>query len=84
MSTRVGGLLKACRERAGMNQEELADKLYMSQSTISKYETDRKKIDIPTFVEWLKVTQAQELGIAFLFGMDGISIIQNLLPFIGG
>ena len=77
---KVGSLLKACRERAGLKQEELADKLYMSQSTISKYETDRKKIDIPTFVQWIQVTQAQELAFAFLFGMDGLNAINNILP----
>lgn len=77
---RVGGLLKACRERAGLKQEELADKLYMSQSTISKYETGRKKIDIPTFIQWIQTTQTQDLAFAFMFGMDGLTAIQSVLP----
>jgi len=81
---KIGALLQTCRTRAGLSQEEMADKLHRSQSCISKIEKDKKTVDVQTFVEWLKITQAQEVAVAFLYGMDGISIIQNLMPLIGG
>ena len=77
--TKVGALLRACRERAGLSQEELADRLNRTQSCISKFETDAKVPDIFTFTQWIQATNAQEVAIAFLYGMDGISILQNLL-----
>lgn len=80
----VGGLLQACRERAGLSQEEIAHKLHRSQSCISKLEKNKKTVDIQTFVEWIRITQAQEVAVAFLYGMDGISILQNLTQLLGG
>lgn len=76
---KVGALLRACRERAGLSQEELADRLNRSQSCISKYETDQKIPDIFTFLNWLQVTQAQEVAVAYLLGFDGLTILQQRL-----
>ncbi len=50
--------IKAARNRAGMSQQELADKLYVSRSAVAKWESDRGLPDI----ENLK-------SIAALFGM---------------
>ena len=80
---KVGALLKACRERAGLSQEELAHRLNRSQSCVSRMEKDRMMPDLATFVQWMNVTQAHEVAIAFLYGMDGISILQNILQLIG-
>lgn len=76
---KVGALLRACRERAGLSQEELAHRLNRSQSCISKFETDSKVPDIFTFVQWIQATNAQEVAIAFLYGLDGINVLQQLL-----
>lgn len=80
---KVGAILKACRERQGISQEDLADKLHINQSDISKIENDNKEPTISLFNAWLHNTQAQEVAIAFLFGMDGLSILQNLSQLIG-
>ena len=50
--------IKAARNRAGMSQQELADKLYVSRSAVAKWESDKGLPDI----ENLK-------AIAALFGM---------------
>lgn len=81
---KFGSILQACRERAGFSQEELAEKLNRTQSCISRFEKDKKIPDMNTFMQWMQATQTQEVAIAFLYGMDGISILQSLLPVIGG
>lgn len=81
---RFGAILKACRIRAGFSQEELADMLYINQSDISKYETDRKEPTMSMFHAWITNTQTPEVAVAFMYGMDGIAMIQQLMPLIGG
>lgn len=81
---KFGGILRACRERAGLTQEELAEKLYINQSDVSKYETDRKEPTISLFQAWIINTQATEVAVAYLLGVDGVNILQQLLPLIGG
>ena len=43
-------LLVAAREKAGMTQQELADRLRKPQSFISKYEGGGRRIDVIEFV----------------------------------
>ncbi|MFJ5625412.1 helix-turn-helix domain-containing protein [Peribacillus loiseleuriae] len=84
MSLNFGLVLQACRKKAGFSQEEMGHRLNLSQSAVSKMETERKVPDMPTFMEWVRVTNAQEVAVAFLYGMDGITMIHQLLPLIGG
>ncbi len=77
--SRVGAALKACRARAGFTQEELADKLFISQSDVSKYENDTMEPHLSTLQAWTSNTQAPEVLVAFLCGMDGMSIMQNII-----
>ncbi len=75
--------MRACREKAGLSQEKLAELLYRSRSCISKFESNEKKLDLDTVVRWAEVTSTKEIVVAFIYGMDGLSIIQSLLPAIG-
>lgn len=84
MEINFGAVLKACRLKSGFSQEELAHKLNRSQACISKFEKERKVPDMLTFMEWVRVTNAQEVAVAFLYGMDGVTMIQQLMPLIGG
>lgn len=81
---KFGAVLQACRERAGLSQEELAFRLNRSQSCVSRFEKDKKVPDIATFVQWMNVTQATEVAVAFLYGLDGVSILQNIMQLLGG
>lgn len=81
---KFGAILQACRERAGLSQEEIAEKLHRSRSCISKFENDKKTLDAQTLIEWAKATQANEVVVAFLYGMDGLGMIQNVMSLLGG
>lgn len=81
---KYGGILKACRERAGLNQEELAFQLHMSQSDVSKYENNIKEPTISTFRHWMNQTQTHEVMIAFLCGVDGLGAMQQVLEVFNG
>nr|WP_083858790.1 helix-turn-helix transcriptional regulator [Paenibacillus sp. OSY-SE] len=81
---KFGAIMQACRERAGLSQEEMAERLHRTQSCISKYENDHKVPDMPTMLRWVEVTGAKEVFVAFFCGMDGLSIMQNIMTFIGG
>lgn len=79
---KYGAILKACRERAGLNQEELAFRLHVNQSDISKYETNVKEPTLSTVKAWVEQTQTQEVLIAFLCGVDGIGVMQNIMDMV--
>lgn len=81
---KYGAILKACRTRAGFSQEELADKLYINQSDVSKYENGTKEPPMSLFQNWAITTQAQEVLVAFICGMDGLGILQSLSTLITG
>ncbi|MEH7122078.1 helix-turn-helix transcriptional regulator [Bacillus sp. JJ1773] len=81
---KFGAILKACRTRAGFSQEELAERLFINQSDISKYESDRKEPTMSIFQAWMANTQTPEVAVAFMYGLDGINLIQQLMPLIGG
>lgn len=81
---RLGVMIQTCRERAGLSQERLAELIHRSRSCISKFETDKRLPDIPTFMQIMTVTNAREAAAAILFGVDAATIMQKILPFIGG
>lgn len=79
-----GAILKACRNRARLSQEELADKLFINQSDVSKYENGTKEPSISMVQAWTNNTQAAEVLVAFLCGMDGLTIMQTILDTAAG
>lgn len=79
-----GAILKACRNRARLSQEELAHKLHINQSDVSKYENGTKEPSISMVQSWTSNTQATEVLVAFLCGMDGLSIMQNIIEATSG
>lgn len=81
---RVGAILKACRTRAGLSQAELADKIHINQSDVSKYESDLIEPHISTLQAWTSNTQTTEVMVAFIMGMDGLGIMQQILELSGG
>ncbi len=78
-----GALLRAARVRAGLSQEELAERLNYNQSDISKFETGAKEPTASVFLRWFRETNAMEVAVAYLYGLDGITIMQNILGVIG-
>ena len=43
--------LKICRKNSNITQKQLADKLHIAQSLISKIETGERKIDVIELIE---------------------------------
>jgi transcriptional regulator with XRE-family HTH domain len=49
------GLLVAAREKAGLTQQQLADRLGKPQSFVAKYEGGERRIDV---IEFVAISQA--------------------------
>lgn len=81
---KFGVIVKALRTRKGWSQEELAEKVHMSRSAISKLENDQQTLDVPTLMRLVQATNAPEVAVSILCGMDGITILQNLMTVFGG
>ncbi|BAQ11351.1 ARE family transcriptional regulator [Bacillus sp. OxB-1] len=78
-----GSILRACRERKGWNQEEMAHQLHVNQSDISKYENNVKEPPMSLFQRWAMVTGSQDVLVAFIAGMEGVSILSSILATAG-
>lgn len=76
---KFGAIMQACRERAKLTQEQMAERLNRPRSCISKFENDHKVPDMPTMISWAEVTNSKDVLVAFFCGMDGLTIMQNLL-----
>jgi transcriptional regulator with XRE-family HTH domain len=55
---RLIDLLIAAREKAGMTQQQLADRLGRPQSFVAKYEGGERRIDV---VEFIAIARALEM-----------------------
>lgn len=58
---RLIALLVAAREKAGLTQQELADRLERPQSFVAKYEGGERRIDV---VEFVAIARALEFDAA--------------------
>lgn len=54
---RLIALLSAAREKAGLTQQELADRLGKPQSFVAKYEGGERRLDV---IEFLAIARALE------------------------
>lgn len=79
-----GSILRACRERAGLTQEELAHKLHTDQANISRYESGKQEPSISFFQAWVENTQSPEVMAAFILGIDSVTIITQIMGTFGG
>lgn len=75
----IGSILNACRNKADLSQEKLAELLYCSRSTISKIETNSQKIKFDLFVHWAEVTNSKDVVVAVFCGEKGLQWIMNKL-----
>lgn len=78
ITVNIGAVLRTARKRSGLTQEELAARLHRSNSCISKYESNSLTIDVPTFVKWAKLTNAQDLLIAAMLSVDPSVVAEGL------
>jgi len=74
-----GSILRKMRKGAGMSQEDIAEELHIARSSISKLEGNLLELRAADLVRWCNATQAQEVLIAFLLGIDGINTMQQII-----
>ena len=86
----LGKVMKAARLKAEMSQEELAGRLYINQSDVSRIEGNKKVPDAVTFLRWFQETELPHVSAALITGVDPsmladfINQIQNFAPFMSG
>ena len=78
-----GSVLKNVRLKAGISQEIMAEKMFISRSTVSRLENDRLKLTVEDAVRWGQVTQATEVVAALLCGVDLVLISQLITSLVG-
>jgi len=70
---RFATALTDARQKAGISQYELADRLKVDQSFISKYESCRRRLDV---IEFLQIVQA--IGVDYQQVLDPVA--QSMKP----
>lgn len=73
-----GVVMKKARKRSGLTQEELAKKMFVTKSVISKLENGYHEPKISTFIDWMRNTNAQDIMIAALLSVDPIVVQEGL------
>lgn len=78
-----GIVVRAIRAKMNWSQETMAERLHMSRSTISKIESDKQTLDVPTLVQLVQITNTPEVAVAIMMGMDGIQIMTQIMQMVG-
>ncbi|MGE8079059.1 helix-turn-helix domain-containing protein [Peribacillus loiseleuriae] len=79
-----GSMLRKTRLRSGLSQEELAEKIFISRSAVSRLENDKLELKLADAIRWFQATQAPEALAALLCGIDITTVVQSLSTLIGG
>lgn len=61
-----------------MSQEDIALELHMSISNVSRLETDKYELKATDLIRWAQVTNAQDMLIATIIGLD-VTVVQQIL-----
>jgi transcriptional regulator with XRE-family HTH domain len=75
--TVAGSLLLSARLKAGLTQQEFADRLGISQSAVAAYESGRRQPTIPTLMRWLSAT-GFDLRLTLVPHEDHDSVLESL------
>ncbi|MGG1444960.1 helix-turn-helix transcriptional regulator [Brevibacillus laterosporus] len=68
----IGSIMAACRIRAGLSQEKLAELLFISRSSISKLENNNLTPKMDLLMEWSEVTNSKDAVVAMICGKKGV------------
>lgn len=58
------------RKRMNFNQEEMAEKMHVTQSTIAKWESGRVIPKVTDFFRWVKKTESNDLLMVTILNID--------------
>ncbi|WP_165571630.1 helix-turn-helix domain-containing protein [Cytobacillus praedii] len=79
-----GEFFKRSRKLSGLSQEEMAEKMFMPRSTISKIENDKMELKVSDAARWCQATNVPEFLAALLCGVDVNTVIHTLTTLMGG
>ncbi|MCM3620472.1 helix-turn-helix domain-containing protein [Sutcliffiella horikoshii] len=79
-----GKILRQLRVKAGYSQEELAEKIFLSRSAVSRLENDNLELKLADAIRWFQATRAPEAVAAMLCGVDINTLLQALSILAGG
>lgn len=74
----LGNALRTMRLKRGLSQEDMAERTYISRSTISKLENGIMKISGEDLIRWCQITQYQEVLMAVMCGLD-IALVHQMI-----
>lgn len=74
----IGAVLRKMRKGAGLSQEELAEKLHISRSNVSRLESNKLTLTFEDAVRWAQSTNAQDMLIALILNVD-VSTVSHFL-----
>ena len=69
---KFGERVRVLRDNKGLSQKELADRIGMTRSIISTYETGQK---MPTYGKLIKLADVLEVSTDYLLGVENDSIL---------
>ena len=75
--TVAGSLILSARMKAGLTQQELADRLGVSQPTVAAYESGRRQPTVPTLMRWLTAA-GFDLRMALVPHEDHDQVLESL------
>ncbi|OIJ13364.1 hypothetical protein BKP35_09010 [Anaerobacillus arseniciselenatis] len=65
-----GELLRISRKQLDFSQEQMAERLYISRSTVSKLEAGKRTLYMDILVRWFKIINRDDVLLALLSGME--------------
>lgn len=80
---KLGSIMRACRERAGFSQEELAHRLNRDPSGISRLENGKQSPDMDTIMDWAEATNTKEVFAVYMYGQDALNAICKINQTVG-
>jgi len=88
-----GSVLRRMRRVADISQEEMAEKLHMSRSNVSRLENNRMDLKAVDLINWCRITNHPDILMSFIYGADVAStligsgattLITGTIAFLGG
>lgn len=72
-----GSVLRMMRKSAGMTQEDMAEEMHISRSTVAKLETDRVELKAVDLINWCRITNNPDVLMALYAGTDVATAIMS-------
>lgn len=72
-----GSVLRMMRKSAGMTQEDIAEEMHVSRSTVAKLETDRVELKAVDLINWCRITNNPDVLMALYAGTDVATAIMS-------